>query len=642
MKTFEELGVSLEIRKAIEEMGYESPMPVQEEVIPYLLGNGNDVVALAQTGTGKTAAFGLPLIQKIDVTRRVPQALILCPTRELCLQIAGDLTDYSKYITDLKILPVYGGSSIDSQIRSLKQGVHIIVATPGRLIDLMERKVANLSTVRDVVMDEADEMLNMGFTDSINAILEKVPQDRNTLMFSATMSPEISRIAKTYLHDAKEITIGTKNEGSKNVNHIAYIIHAKDKYLALKRVVDFYPQIYGIIFCRTRKETQEIADKLIQDGYNADSLHGELSQAQRDLVMQKFRQRHLQLLVATDVAARGLDVNDLTHVINYGLPDDTESYTHRSGRTGRAGKTGISIAIINLREKGKMREIERIIKKQFTVGQLPSGKEICEQQLIKVIDEIEKVKVNEEEIEAFLPGIYRKFEWLSKEDLIKRVVSMEFNRFLEYYKNAPEIEQPKNSDKKGEPKERKERGTDKEKSSRKAEKGYTRLFLNLGKTDGFYANQIIELINRNLKKERIQVGRIDLMQNFSFFEIIEAQAPMVIKALNKVVLNGGRKVIVEVAGENNGKSDKDGKKRSRKEREGEEKGSKRSGKKESRETTPKAEKKAKPSREERGYTAARGPKHKDDWKQFFQHDNDRPLKGEIPDFAEEGWAKRKK
>lgn len=641
MKTFEELGVSLEIRKAIEEMGYENPMPVQEEVIPYLLGNGNDVVALAQTGTGKTAAFGLPLIQKIDVTRRVPQALILCPTRELCLQIAGDLTDYSKYITDLKILPVYGGSSIDSQIRSLKQGVHIIVATPGRLIDLMERKVANLATVRDVVMDEADEMLNMGFTDSINAILEKVPQDRNTLMFSATMSPEISRIAKTYLHDAKEITIGTKNEGSKNVNHIAYIIHAKDKYLALKRVVDFYPQIYGIIFCRTRKETQEIADKLIQDGYNADSLHGELSQAQRDLVMQKFRQRHLQLLVATDVAARGLDVNDLTHVINYGLPDDTESYTHRSGRTGRAGKTGISIAIINLREKGKMREIERIIKKQFTVGQLPSGKEICEQQLIKVIDEIEKVKVNEEEIEAFLPGIYRKFEWLSKEDLIKRVVSMEFNRFLEYYKNAPEIEQPKNSDKKGEPKERKERGTDKEKSSRKAEKGYTRLFLNLGKTDGFYANQIIELINRNLKKERIQVGRIDLMQNFSFFEIIEAQAPMVIKALNKVVLNGGRKVIVEVAGENNGKSDKDGKKRSRKEREGEE-GSKRSGKKESRETAPKAEKKAKPSREERGYTAARGPKHKDDWKQFFQHDNDRPLKGEIPDFAEEGWAKRKK
>ena len=631
MKTFEELGVSPEIRKAIEEMGYENPMPVQEEVIPYLLGNGNDVVALAQTGTGKTAAFGLPLIQKIDVSRRVPQALILCPTRELCLQIAGDLTDYSKYITDLKILPVYGGSSIESQIKSLKAGVHIIVATPGRLIDLMERKVARLDTVADVVMDEADEMLNMGFTDSINAILEKVPEERNTLMFSATMSPEIARIAKTYLHDAKEITIGTKNEGSKNVHHIAYTVHAKDKYLALKRVVDFYPQIYGIIFCRTRKETQEIADKLIQDGYNADSLHGELSQAQRDLVMQKFRQRHLQLLVATDVAARGLDVNDLTHVINYGLPDDTESYTHRSGRTGRAGKTGVSIAIINLREKGKMREIERIIKKKFDIGTLPTGKEICEQQLIKLIDDIEKVKVDEEEIETFLPGIYRKLEWLSKEDLIKRVVSMEFNRFLDYYKNAAEIEQPKGNEKRESQKERKDHGSDREKTSRKAEKGYTRLFLNLGKTDGFYANQIIELINRNLKKERIEIGRIDLMQNFSFFEIAEAQAPMVIKALNKTAANG-RRVIVEVAGENNGKSDKSGKKQ----KNATAKPAEKKGKKGSK--ADKSTAGTRPSREERGYTSPRGPKKKDDWKQFFVHD-DRPLKGEEPDFMAEQWAK---
>lgn len=639
MKTFEELGVSPEIRKAIEEMGYESPMPVQEEVIPYLLGNGNDVVALAQTGTGKTAAFGLPLIQKIDVKQRVPQALILCPTRELCLQIAGDLTDYSKYITDLKILPVYGGSSIESQIRSLKQGVHIIVATPGRLIDLMERKVAHLETIKDVVMDEADEMLNMGFTDSINAILEKVPQDRNTLMFSATMSPDIARIAKTYLHDAKEITIGTKNEGSKNVNHIAYIVHAKDKYAALKRVVDFYPQIYGIIFCRTRKETQEIADKLIQDGYNADSLHGELSQAQRDLVMQKFRQRHLQLLVATDVAARGLDVNDLTHVINYGLPDDTESYTHRSGRTGRAGKTGISIAIVNLREKGRMREIERIINKKFTIGSLPSGKEICEQQLIKVIDDIEKVKVNEEEIESFLPGVYRKLEWLSKEDLVKRVVSMEFNRFLEYYKNAPEIEEPKaGGDKRGDSKDRKSRGSDRQKTARKAEEGYERLFLNMGKTDGFYANQIIELINRNLKKERIQIGRIDLMQNFSFFEVAEEQAPMVIKALNKASVNG-RKVSVEVAGENNGKSDKGGRKRGKSTADAEERPA-RGGRKKAATEEP-AKKKAKPSREERGYTEARGPKKKDDWMKFFQHD-DRPLRGEKPDFGEDGWAKKSK
>ena len=626
MKTFEELGVSPEIRKAIEELGYENPMPVQEEVIPYLLGNGNDVVALAQTGTGKTAAFGLPLIQKIDVKNCVPQALVLCPTRELCLQIAGDLTDYSKYITDLKILPVYGGSSIDSQIRSLKRGVHIIVATPGRLIDLMERKVAQLATIRDVVMDEADEMLNMGFTDSINAILENIPQDRNTLMFSATMSPEIARIAKTYLHEAKEITIGTKNEGSKNVNHVAYIVHAKDKYLALKRVVDFYPQIYGIVFCRTRKETQEIADKLIQDGYNVDSLHGELSQAQRDLVMQKFRQRHLQLLVATDVAARGLDVNDLTHVINYGLPDDTESYTHRSGRTGRAGKTGISIAIINLREKGRMKEIEHIIKKKFEVSVLPSGQEICQQQLIKVIDDIEKVKVNEEEIETFLPGIYRKLDWLDKEDLIKRVVSLEFNRFLDYYKNAPEIEQPKANEKKSEAKE--SRKGDKEKVGRKAEKGYTRLFLNLGKTDGFYTNQIIDLVNRNLRKERIQIGRIDLMQNFSFFEVIQEQAPQVLKALNKVVLSGGRKVCVEIAGENTGKSDKSGKK---KKVAAEKKADKPS----------KVEKAKKPSREERGYTNPRGPKKKDDWKQFFQQDN-QPLRGEEPDFSEEGWAKRSK
>ena len=629
MKTFEELGVSSEIRKAIEEMGYENPMPVQEEVIPYLLGEGNDVVALAQTGTGKTAAFGLPLLQKIDVNKRVPQALILCPTRELCLQIAGDLNDYSKYIDDLKILPVYGGSSIESQIRSMKAGVHIIVATPGRLIDLIERKVAHLETVNNVVMDEADEMLNMGFTDSINSILEKVPENRNTLMFSATMSPEISRIAKTYLHNAKEITIGTKNEGSKNVTHTAYTLHASDKYAALKRIVDFYPQIYGIIFCRTRKETQEIADKLIQDGYSADSLHGELSQAQRDLVMQKFRQHHLQLLVATDVAARGLDVNDLTHVINYGLPDDTESYTHRSGRTGRAGKTGISIAIINLREKGKLREIEKIINKRFNIGQLPSGKDICQQQLIKVIDDIEKVKVDEDEIASFLPGIYRKFEWLSKEDLIKRVVSSEFNRYLDYYKNAPEIEAPSSSDR-GDRGDRdfarKDRGTDRDKSARKAENGYTRLFLNLGKMDGFYANQIIELINRYMKKQRTNIGRIDLMKNFSFFEVDEKQANSVVESLNGVNFNG-RKVIVEVAGENTGKSDRSGHKRSDSSRRDDDRG-----------------RKPRPSREDRGYTSSRGPKKhrqekestefkesnkKDDWQQFFPNND-------------EGFARRKK
>ena len=632
MKTFEELGVSPEIRKAIEEMGYENPMPVQEEVIPYLLGENNDVVALAQTGTGKTAAFGLPLIQKINVKNRIPQSLVLCPTRELCLQIAGDLNDYSKYIDGLKVLPVYGGSSIDSQIRSLKRGVHIIVATPGRLLDLMERKTVSLATVTNVVMDEADEMLNMGFTDSINAILADVPQERNTLLFSATMSPEIARISKNYLHNAKEITIGRKNESTSNVKHVVYTVHAKDKYAALKRIVDYYPQIYGIIFCRTRKETQEIADKLMQEGYNADSLHGELSQAQRDTVMQKFRIRNIQILVATDVAARGLDVDDLTHVINYGLPDDTESYTHRSGRTGRAGKTGTSIAIINLREKGKMREIERIIGKKFIAGEMPTGKQICEKQLLKVIDDLEKVKVNEEDINDFMPEIYRKLEWLSKEDLIKRMVSHEFNRFVDYYRNREEIEVPTDS--------RSERaGKSREgESNREAEPGYTRLFINLGKMDNFFPHELITLLNNNTRG-RVELGRIDLMKNFSFFEVEEKQAQNVVKALNRTNWNG-RKVTVEVAGEEastehkgrgkrNEGNDQGGRGRSsapsadRKERG---KGSKDSKQADSR-------KGKKPSREERGYSAARGPKGKDEWKQFF--------KDAEPDFSEEGWARRK-
>ena len=616
MKTFEELGVSPEIRRAIEEMGYENPMPVQEEVIPYLLGENNDVVALAQTGTGKTAAFGLPLLQQIDVKNRIPQSLILCPTRELCLQIAGDLNDYSKYIDGLKVLPVYGGSSIDSQIRSLKRGVHIIVATPGRLLDLMERKTVSLSTIRNVVMDEADEMLNMGFTDSINAILADVPQERNTLLFSATMSPEIARISKNYLRNAKEITIGRKNESTSNVKHVAYTVHAKDKYEALKRIVDYYPQIYGIIFCRTRKETQEIADKLMQEGYNADSLHGELSQAQRDAVMQKFRIRNLQLLVATDVAARGLDVDDLTHVINYGLPDDTESYTHRSGRTGRAGKTGTSIAIINLREKGKMREIERIIGKKFIPGEMPTAAVICQK---------------------FMPDIYRKLEWLSKEDLIKRMVSHEFNRFAEYYRNRAEIEVP--TDSRGERTgrgDRKEGGF--EKRSRKAAPGFNRLFINLGKTDSFFPSDLIGLLNSNTRG-RIELGRIDLMQNFSFFEVPEKEAINVVKALSRAKWNG-RKVVVEVSSEEGGKGHENGS--------SERKGGKRFGKGEDRTPRydnkdrktkdastkgPKSGKKEKPSRAERGYSDARGPKKKDDWQEFF--------KDKEPDFSEEGWARRK-
>ena len=638
MKTFEELGVSPEIRRAIEEMGYECPMPVQEEVIPYLLGENNDVVALAQTGTGKTAAFGLPLIQKINVNNRIPQSLILCPTRELCLQIAGDLNDYSKYIDGLRVLPVYGGSSIESQIRALKRGVHIIVATPGRLLDLMERKTVSLATIQNVVMDEADEMLNMGFTDSINAILADVPQERNTLLFSATMSPEIARISKKYLNNAKEITIGRKNEGTNNVKHVVFTVHAKDKYAALKRIADYYPQIYGIIFCRTRKETQEIADKLMQEGYNADSLHGELSQAQRDAVMQKFRIRNLQLLVATDVAARGLDVDDLTHVINYGLPDDTESYTHRSGRTGRAGKTGTSIAIINLREKGKMREIERIIGKKFIPGEMPTGKQICEKQLLKVIDELEKVKVNEDEISDFMPDIYRKLDWLSKEDLIKRMVSLEFNRFLDYYRDREEIEIATGG-------ERSAKNGERGGSARKAAPGFKRLFINLGKMDNFFPHELITLLNSNTRG-RIELGRIDLMQNFSFFEVEEKEAGHVVKALNRSNWNG-RKVSVEIAGEegkdapkgkrrseggNRGKKESGGKKRSGKD----DRRSESAGKRNEKAEYAADKKKSKPSREERGYTKARGKK--DDWKQFFQGNNE--FKDVEPDFSEEGWAKR--
>ena len=541
MKTFEELGVSEEILKAIKELGYEHPMPVQEEVIPYLLGdNDNDVVALAQTGTGKTAAFGIPLLQGIDISRKEPQALILCPTRELCLQIANDLRDYSKYMEDMQVLPVYGGTSIENQIRNFKKGVHIIVATPGRLIDLLERKATKLDTISKVVMDEADEMLDMGFTDSINAILERVPEGRNTLMFSATMSPEISKIAKNYLRNAKEIVIGYKNSGAENVHHIYYMVHSRHKYLALKRIADYYPDIYGIVFCRTRLETQEIADKLITDGYNADSLHGELSQAQRDLVMQKFRQRRLQILVATDVAARGLDVDDLTHVINYGFPDDIEVYTHRSGRTGRAGKTGTSIAIINMKEKGKVRMIEKVIGKKFEEGKLPTGQEICEKQLIKVIDEIEAVQVNEEEIASFLPGIYRKLDWLDKDDLIKRVVSLEFNRFLDYYSNAEEIETISG---KGEQSGREKKKGKKGGSRRVAEEGFARLFLNMGRTDGMTPPRVMDMLNHNLHR-RIDIGRIDIMQNFSFFEVPEEYADKVIKALGRLTVNK-RKVTVE-------------------------------------------------------------------------------------------------
>lgn len=563
MKTFEELGVRDEILKAIKEMGYENPMPVQEEVIPYLLGHNNDVVALAQTGTGKTAAYGLPVLQKVNIESLDTQAIIISPTRELCLQITDDLKDYSKYIHGLHVLAVYGGANIETQIRQLKKGVQVIVATPGRLVDLMNRGVAKLGKVENVVLDEADEMLNMGFSESIDEILAGVPEDRNTLLFSATMSKEIERISKNYLRDAKEIVVGSRNEGAEKVNHIYYLVQAKDKYKALKRVADYYPEIYAIIFCRTRMETQDIADKLIQDGYNADSLHGELSQAQRDLTMQKFRQHRIQLLVATDVAARGLDVDNLTHVINYGLPDDIESYTHRSGRTGRAGKAGTSICIIHVKEKAKVRAIENQIGKKFVAGTLPTGHQICEKQLYKVIDDIEKVEVDEEEIAPFLPEVYRKFDLMEKEDIIKRMVSIEFNTFLNYYKNAPEIEVPTEGS--GKKRERGEKGGKGGKRSHVAEPGYKRLFINLGKIDHMRPSELMGLVNRYTEGKRIDMGRIDLMKTFSFFEVPEAQAATVISCMRNAEFDG-RKVNVEIT-ENSGGESAD-KTRSRRERRG--------------------------------------------------------------------------
>lgn len=522
-------------------------MPVQEKAIPHLLNGEGDVVALAQTGTGKTAAFGLPLLQRIDPEVKKPQALILSPTRELCLQIGSDLADFSKYMPSIKVLPVYGGSSIESQIRALRAGVQVIVATPGRLIDLINRGEVNLDDVHTVVLDEADEMLNMGFLESIDAILEHVPADRKMLMFSATMPNEIARIAKKYMKDPVEIVVGNRNEGAENVRHIYYMVNARDKYLALKRIADDTPNIYGIIFCRTRRDTQEIADKLIADGYNADALHGDLSQQQRDIVMRKFRDRVITLLVATDVAARGLDVDDLTHVINYGLPDDTAVYTHRSGRTGRAGKTGVSIAIIHSREKGKLREIEKKIGKKFERKEVPTPEHIIEKQLYNLADRIERVKVDEDEIQKYLPGVMRKLEWLSGEDLLKRVLSLEFNRLLDYYRDAPKIDfidEKPSKDKK----ERKESTpkSDKEKDRRTAERGMERIYVNLGKGDGFFAGNLIELLNHNVGGKRVDVGRIDLLPHYSLFDVKKADARRVVEGLRGADWMGDR-VYSEIA-----------------------------------------------------------------------------------------------
>ena len=614
MKTFEELGVSEGIRHAIEEMGFVQPMPVQEEVIPYLLGNRNDVIALAQTGTGKTAAFGIPVLQRIaekprpqlgEIGRGLPQALILAPTRELCLQIADDMRDFAKYLDGIHIEAVYGGASIEQQIRALRKGVQIIVATPGRLLDLMNRSVAKLEDVYNVVLDEADEMLNMGFSESIDAILEGVPEDRNTLLFSATMSKEIERIAKGYLHDYKEIVVGSRNEGAEHVNHIYYMVNAKDKYLALKRLVDYYPRIFAIIFCRTKIETQEVADKLIKDGYNAESLHGDLSQQQRDLTMQKFRQHTVQLLVATDVAARGLDVDDLTHVINYGLPDDIENYTHRSGRTGRAGKKGTSISIVHLREKFKIRNIEKEIGKKFEEGTIPSAEEICKKQLYKVMDQIVKADVNEEQIAPFMQDISRYFEYVDKDDLIKKIVSMEFGKFLAYYADAPEISEVRSKKEEGRgEKVRRGRG---EKTATPTSEGYRKLFINLGKKDGFYPGELMQFLNKNVHGH-VAVGHIDLLTNMSYFEVPEEDAERVIKYVNGQLYKK-REVRCNDASE--GRTSKTSKTSK------------------TRETS----KTRKPSKPTKTYK-------KEDWMQFLQPESIK-LKGEIPDFSEEGWAIRK-
>jgi len=647
MSSFRQLGVSDRILKAIEELGFEQPMPVQEAVIPYLLEQGSgDVVALAQTGTGKTAAYGIPVIQQTDVESRDAQFLILSPTRELCVQIASDLADFSHYIEGLHVIPMYGGSSIENQIRNFKRGAHVIVATPGRLIDLMERGVVSLDTIRTVILDEADEMLNMGFSEDLEKILSSVPVERKMLMFSATMSKEIQTISKKYLNNAREIVIGTRNEGSENVEHVYYMVHAKDKYLALKRIVDFYPSIYAIIFCRTRLETQEIADKLMQDGYNADSLHGDLSQAQRDLTMNKFRKRQLQLLVATDVAARGLDVDNLTHVINFGLPDDIENYTHRSGRTGRAGKKGISIAIVNLREKGKIRFIEKAIGKTFIQGTMPTGTQICEKQLYKVIDDLERIEVNEEQIEGFLPEIFRRLDWMDKNDIIKRIVTREFGRFVRYYQDAPELEEVTRRDADEEKRKKKDR--------RRAQKGYTRFFINIGKKDHVQPVHIIEMLNRNVAG-RVDVGRIDLMQNFSFFECPEDYTEEILSGMDGINYKG-REVHVEVA-----EARSDGDAALEEERPARERRPRADKKPERRDDKPRKEEKNRredksrrevkprheePRREEKRsgkierHSAQRAPKvqvaqdddfwrdfENEDWHQFFRSDSGKPRRG---------------
>jgi len=553
MLTFNTLGLSPNLIKGIEELGFEKPTPIQEKIIPIVFDKENDLVGLAQTGTGKTAAFGLPLIDKIEITNRSVQVLILAPTRELCIQLTKDLQNYSKYKKGLRVVSVYGGANADTQIKELKKGAHIIAATPGRMLDLIKRKAAKINDIKTVVLDEADEMLNMGFREELDEILMETPKNKRTLLFSATMPREVARIANKYMNDPVNITIGKQNAGAENIRHIYYQVHAKDRYIALKRIADFNPDIYGLVFCRTRRETKEVADKLIKDGYNADAIHGDLSQAQRDHVMKRFRERSLQMLVATDVAARGIDVNDISHVINYNLPDELEVYTHRTGRTGRAEKSGTAISIVNYREKNKIPAIEKIIDKKCERMPIPSGDEICSKQLFNLIDKMENAKVDEKQIAPFMETVNKKLEWLSKEEIIKHFVSLEFNRFLEYYKDAP------NLNKKAEKKDnqnKKDKG-----SSRKAKQNgnYTRFFLNMGKKDALVPQKIIGLINDYTKDRGINIGEIDIKHSFSFFEVGEKYASKVKNSMQDKKFKG-RTIKLEVAE----KREKKGRKNSRK------------------------------------------------------------------------------
>ena len=517
---FRELGLREEIITAVDELGFEEAMPIQEKSIPFIKNESKDLVALAQTGTGKTAAFGLPILDSIDENVRATQALVIAPTRELCVQISNDLKNFSKHIKGMKIVPVYGGENIITQLRQLDVTPQIVVATPGRLIDLMKRKKVDLSGIRYLVLDEADEMLNMGFKEDIETILESTPESRRTFLFSATMPKDVEEMSRNYMGEREQITIGTKNSGNENVEHVYYMVQAKDRYLALKRIVDMNPDIYAIIVCRTRQETQEVAEKLMKDGYNADALHGDLSQAQRDAVMQKFRIKHLQILVATDVAARGLDVSDLTHVINYNLPDDIESYTHRSGRTGRAKKKGVSIAIIHTKEKHRIKSIERIIKREFIRKDVPNGMDICKKQLFHLINRMENVEVDSEQIDPLLPEIFSKLEYLDKEEIIKKFVSLEFNRFLEYYKDARDLnvkETPKEGGNGN--------GGKKKKSGRK-----TRLKMNLGERDRITPKRLLGIINDTVGDKTISINDIEITQRYTFFDVFDDQKGKIMNA----------------------------------------------------------------------------------------------------------------